>query len=225
MPSFPALQHLDNEFDGWPESGNPFINRQTITPAIQRTSNDNNIPVLPNLVRTKSTIIADLIRSEDKLFFIAYSQERSQRRKEWKLVRIDLKKSLQQHPSCLQDGQFLAEFFIEHILDISSRRYWLEYHSSNSQKTLFEDYHIIQPSQYSEATAKSKWLVPYREWIHIDDHAIAIHGPFDFAKLNSRQTRDRVSTKDWLILSELQSLYQNQAPVITKRIMHVDITQ
>jgi hypothetical protein len=162
-----------------------------------------------------------LFRSEDKLFFIAYSQERSQRRKEWKLVRIDFKKSLQQHPSCLQDGQFLAEFFIEHHrdknLDISSRRYWLEYHSSTSHKTLSVDYHIIQPSQYSEATAKSKRLVPYREWIHIDDNAIAIHGPFDFAKLNNRQTRDRVSAEDWLILSELQSLYQNQAPVITKR--------
>ena len=87
------------------------------------------------------------------------------------------------------------------------------------------DYHIIQPSQYSEATAKSKRLVPYREWIHIDDNAIAIHGPFNFAKLNNRQTRDRVSANDWLILSELQSLYQNQAPSITKRIMHVDITQ
>jgi hypothetical protein len=61
MSSFPALQDLDNEFDGWPESGNPFIDRQTMTPAIQGTSNDNNIPVLPNSVRTKSTIIADLI--------------------------------------------------------------------------------------------------------------------------------------------------------------------
>jgi hypothetical protein len=189
MPSFPTLQDLDNEFDGWPETGNLFIDRQTMTPAIQGTTNDNNIPVLPNLVQTKSTIIADLIRSEDKLFFIAYSQERSQRPKEWKLVRIDFKKSLQQHPSCLQDSRFLAEFFIEHYrdknLDISSRRYWLEYHSSNSHKTLSVDYHIIQPSQYSEATAKSKWLVPYPEWIHIDDDAIAIHGPFDFAKLSN----------------------------------------
>jgi hypothetical protein len=93
------------------------------------------------------------------------------------------------------------------------------------------DYHIIQPSQYSKGTAKSKQLVPYREWIHIDGNAIAmqgplaIHGPFNFAKLKNRQTRDRVSAKDWLILSELQSLYQNQAPAITKRIMHVDITK
>jgi hypothetical protein len=61
MPSFPTLQDLDNEFDGWPRSGTPFIDRQTMTPAIQGTSNNNNIPVLPNSVRTKSIIIADLI--------------------------------------------------------------------------------------------------------------------------------------------------------------------
>ena len=43
--------------------------------------------------------------------------------------------------------------------------------------------------------------------------------------LNNRQTRDRVSEKDWLILRERQALYQNQAPIITTRVMHVDVTQ
>jgi hypothetical protein len=33
MPSFPTLQDLDNEFDGWPETGNLFIDRQTMTPS------------------------------------------------------------------------------------------------------------------------------------------------------------------------------------------------
>jgi hypothetical protein len=81
------------------------------------------------------------------------------------LVIIHFKKSLQQHLSCLQDGQFLAKFFIEHHrdknLDISNQRYWVKYHSSNDHKTLSVDYHIIQPSQYLEATARSKHLVPY----------------------------------------------------------------
>ena len=43
--------------------------------------------------------------------------------------------------------------------------------------------------------------------------------------LNNRHTRDRVSEKDWLILRERQALYQNQAPIITTRVMHVDVTQ
>jgi hypothetical protein len=61
MPSFPTLKELDNEFDGWPESGNLFIDSQTMTPKNQRTSNESDTLVLPNLVPTKSTIIADLI--------------------------------------------------------------------------------------------------------------------------------------------------------------------
>jgi hypothetical protein len=138
-------------------------------------------------------------------------------------------RSLQQHPQYLQDGRFLAEFYIEHHrdkkLDICNRRYWLEYHKSNSHKTLSVEYHILQPSQYSEAMAASKLLVPYREWISIDDPDQAIHGPFDFATLNNRKTRDRVSEKHWLILGEKSALYDNEAPKISERVMHVDITQ
>jgi hypothetical protein len=26
IPPFPTLQELDNNFDGWPELGNPFVN-------------------------------------------------------------------------------------------------------------------------------------------------------------------------------------------------------
>jgi hypothetical protein len=228
IPTFPTVQEMDNQFDGWPESGNPFVNRDIVSPAIAETVHAN-ISALPNSIRTKAMIIADLIRSEDKLFFIAYSQERSQVRKEWKLVKIDFKRSLQQHPQCLQDGRFLAEFYIEHHrdkkLDICNRRYWLEYHKSNSHKTLSVEYHILQPSQYSEAMAASKLLVPYREWISIDDPDQAIHGPFDFATLNNRKTRDRVSEKHWLILGEKSALYDNEAPKISERVMHVDITQ
>jgi hypothetical protein len=73
--------------------------------------------------------------------------------------------------------------------------------------------------------AASKLLVPYREWISIDDPDQAIHGPFDFATLNNRKTRDRVSEKHWLILGEKSALYDNEAPRISERAMHVDITQ
>jgi HKD family nuclease len=228
IPTFPTVQEMDNEFDGWPESGNPFINKDAVSPAIPEPV-QANISILPNSIRTRATIIADLIRSDDKLFFVAYSQERSQARKEWKLVKIDFKRSLQQHPQCLQDGRFLAEFYIEHYrdkkLDICNRRYWLEYHKSNSHKSLSVEYHILQPSQYSEATAASKHLVPYRAWIHIDDSDQAIHGPFEFATLNNRKTRDRVSEQDWLILGGKSALYDNEAPRISERVMQVDITQ
>ena len=160
---------------------------------------------------------------------MAYTTSRTQTRREWKLIRVNFLKSLQQHPSCLQDGRFLVEFFIEHHrdqqLDITNRRYWLEYHESNSHKSISVDYHILQPSQYSESVATSKRLTPYREWINIDDSDILLHGPFNFATLNNRKTRDRVAEHDWNILAQCKTKYDNFAPKITQRVMHLDITQ
>jgi hypothetical protein len=92
-------------------------------------------------------------------------------------------------------------------------------------KSISVDYHILQPSQYSEGTSSSMGLTPYREWIQVDDPSVVLHGPFNFATLNNRKTRDRVAEQDWLVLKERQALYHNQAPTITQRIMHVDISQ
>jgi hypothetical protein len=170
------------------------------------------------------------VASEDKLFFIAYSQYRDQQRKEWKLVRVDFEKSIRQHPSCLQDGRFLVEFCIDHHrdknIDICSRRYWLEYHKSNAHKTLSANYHILQPSQYSFEIAKSKQLVPYREWINLDDIlGVSLHGPFDFVTRNNRKTKDRIAAVDWLALADQSAHHQNQAPKVSSHVIHVDVTQ
>jgi hypothetical protein len=228
-PEFPTVKELDNEFDGWPESGNPFIDREISTPAAPLESVTDNVLALSTTIRTKSTIVADLVRSEERLFFISYAPEQNQERKEWKLVQINFHKSLQQYPNCLQDGRFLIEFFIEHHrdkhIDICNCRYWLEYHTTNSHKSLSVDCHILQPSQYSETTAQSMNLVPYRQWIQVDDPLVALHGPFNFATLNNRKSRDRVAERDWLILHERRSLFHNPAPDISQRIMHVDISQ
>jgi hypothetical protein len=229
IPDFPTMQELDDEYDGWPESGNPFVNKESSTPAMPTAAINDGICSLQTSVRTRSSIIADLVRSEDRLFFISFAQEKNQQRREWKLVRIDFQRSLQQYPNCLQDGRFLMEFFIEHHrdqnLDICTRRYWLEYHKTNSHKSISVDYHILQPSQYSENTARSMGLIPYREWIQVDDPSITLHGPFNFATLNNRKTRDRVAEQDWLVLQDRKALYNNQAPKLSQRIMQVDISQ
>jgi hypothetical protein len=88
------------------------------------------------------------------------------------------------------------------------------------------DYHILQPSQYSAATEKSKQLVSYREWINRSDPELTIHGPFDFATpLNNRKTRDRILATDWKILAESQAKYHNHTPQLSPRVMSVDINQ
>ena len=68
-------------------------------------------------------------------------------------------------------------------------------------------------------------LIPYREWVQIDDPAVAIHGPFNFATLNNRKTRDRISEADWLVLQNRKQYYQDQAPSLAPRIMSMDISQ
>jgi hypothetical protein len=59
IPPFPTLQELDNKFDGWPESGNPFVDREVLTPA---GPVKNAIWALPTSIKTRATIVADLIR-------------------------------------------------------------------------------------------------------------------------------------------------------------------
>jgi hypothetical protein len=149
IPGFPTVQELDNEFDGWPESGNTFVDRDITTPATPVETVKDGILSLSASIRTKSSIVAELVRSEDKLFFIAYSLEKSQEQKEWKLAHVDFQQSIRQYPNCLQDGRFLMEFFIEHHRDkhlvVCNRRYWSDYHQTNLQRFLSTDYYILQP--------------------------------------------------------------------------------
>ena len=52
---------------------------------------------------------------------------------EYRLVRVALEQSMSLHPSYLQDGRFLVEFFIAHMEDVRfngiNQRFWLQYHS------------------------------------------------------------------------------------------------
>jgi hypothetical protein len=130
----------------------------------------------------------------------------------------------------LPPGRFLLEFFIEHHrdtnIDICSRQYWLEYHKSNPHKTLSVNYHILQPSQYSLEIAKSKQLVPYRELVNLDDIlGVSLHGPFNFATPNNRKTKDIISAADWFALADQSAHDQNQAPKVSSRVIHINVTQ
>jgi hypothetical protein len=77
----------------------------------------------------------------------------------------------------------------------------------------------------SSKTATDKDLVPYREWLNLSDPTITLWGPFEFATINQRKTRDRVSSTDWSQLHFMQSKYNNQAPVLRNRNLLVDVSQ
>ena len=126
IPSFPTIKELDNEFDSWSESGNPFLTQYSI----DNTSSDINNNTSPVIVNNNSIdytvnptqllnpsqisqsmqlshLIQSIVLSTDKLFFIAYQQTNNQRR-EWKLIQIDFPQSMSKYPQCLQTGKYIA---------------------------------------------------------------------------------------------------------------------
>jgi len=84
-------------------------------------------PEIPPL----STLVANIINSSDKLFFVSHSLGNPSARK-WRLVRVAFSNSTSLSPSCLQDGRFLVDFYTLHYSDIrynaTNQRYWLQYH-------------------------------------------------------------------------------------------------
>ena len=224
--AFPTVEELDNEIDSWPESNNPFTDNTPVFGTNTEadldhvsTLNTSAIPQPP-----LHSFIPSLIQSESKLFFISHKLP-EQDRKEWRLVQVDLTKSMKLRPSCLQDGSFLCDFYVLHTFDdtadLTEKRYWLEYHEILDSKHLSSEYHMVQPTEFSRELAYKRNLVPYHLWISIFDPETYIHGPFNFAMRNGRQTRDRISKIDWDILISNKTKYSNDPPATSIHLSQV----
>lgn len=247
MEPFPTVEELDAEYDSWPESGNPFQHEEdsfsggqnSQTPAMAtgniRVDGSDQAIALPLQMSSESTgsrsfaqLIADIVKSEDKLFFVAHKLP-NQSRREWKLVQLDFGLSMKLHPSCLQDGKFIVNFYIEHVNDASvnltEKRFWLEYHYASNVKTIGSRFHLIQPSAVSGKIARDRNLTPYREWVYLQQDEILIHGPFNFATVNNRKTRDQISAVDWNILIAGRSKYDCDPPRFTQPIVHITTSE
>lgn len=71
---------------------------------------------------------------------------------------------------------------------------------------------MIRPSDTSESLAAKSHLVPFRRWLNLTHSDTYLHGPFDFATINGRRTRDRISQNDWNVLSTHTSQFSNLLP-------------
>ena len=74
------------------------------------------------------------------------------------------------------------------------------------------DCHVVHPSPTSESYANQNNLVPFRQWINLSHESTYIHGPFDFASINGRKTRDRISNDNWEHLYNLSERFVNALP-------------
>ena len=133
-------------------------------------------------------------------------------------MRIALPDSLREHPNGVLDGQFLVGFYTCHPKDKAfnavNQRYWLEYHPFREMPNpmRLRTTHLLRPSVNSPDYAASQDLRPFRQWIRLLNSDTFIHGPFDFAVVNNRKTRNHVSHEAWGVLHKFWHLFTNQAP-------------
>ncbi len=149
------------------------------------------LPLAPSITLLAPQIIA----STDKLFFITHNIGASHCY-EWRLVRVAFTDSISLYPASLQDGRFLVEFYVLHPADIrynaTNQRYWLQYSVHNGISNGQLDAHLLTPSDSSEERAAKHNLHPIRAWVNLTHGDTYIHGPFDFATIRGRKSRDHV---------------------------------
>ncbi|KAL3802962.1 hypothetical protein HJC23_011585, partial [Cyclotella cryptica] len=212
---FPSLWELNSELHDWDDH-----DTDTLIDDIHPLPPSDTISFLA-MPPSPSQLAASIIKSTSRLFFISW-QLPSVPRREWHLVCVDLPSSLSLNPNCLSDGRYLVQFFICHPKDKlqhpRNQRWWLEYHAASTVARLHQgDYHILRPDSYAPIYAKELNLHPYCQWVNLFHHATYIHGPFEFATINGRKTRDRISTSDWDILSQSSTRYDDAPPDLTRR--------
>ena len=183
------------------------------------------IPAVPSI----PLMVAAIIRSTDRLFFVS-CRFGSNDIREWRLARIAFMDSMSHYPSCTLDGRFLFEFYVCHPSDwrhnAVNQRYWLQLHSVDDLRfpRVSSDTHLVRPSDTSDAYAGRHNLMPFRKWLHVCHLDTFIHGPFEFASIRGRKTRDRIAQEDWDALSLRKSMFSNPLPSfdVTTYSVHCD---
>ena len=221
---FPTLAELNADLNSDNSISNPVLDNSQVlgtSPSINKLirTDHSNEPIAPFLLlgttKSLSGMIAKIIQSEDKLFFVNYIHNG---RKEWNLVQLNLSLTLVKSPSVFADGKFIVEFFVSHPDDIEyshqNRRFWREFHTNLGGSRLYESYHLIKPSSNSDTYCKDKLLHPFQQWIHLNHPDVFIHGPFDFATIIGKKTADRLTQHDLEILSKAKDKYDNASPVL-----------
>ena len=219
---WPSLAELNDEFDPWEwlndEERRRFMrDNDPFSPPALYTGPPPSPPTA-NTPPPSAPSITDLapriISSNDKLFFIAHSIGTSTR--EWRLVRVAFQDSISLYPAALQDGRFLVEFYLSHPNDVRcnaiNQRFWLQYRDHVAPTFGHIDSHLITPSDTSESKALQLNLIPVRCWVNLTHIDTFIHGPFDFATVRGRKTRDRVGQMDWDVLCTKSSMFVNKVP-------------
>jgi hypothetical protein len=109
-----------NSLSNWAKSKGTRLDERVYKLASPDQATLPSLQLLPTLTASCpfSQFVAEIIRSNEKLFFITRSPP-NQSWCKWKLVQLDFSSTMKLHPQCLQDGKFLVQFYMQHFNDES----------------------------------------------------------------------------------------------------------
>jgi len=185
-----------------------------------------SIPVIPSL----EALNAVLVLSDDKLFFIGVSIGPDFR--EWRLVQLDFETSVRLSPSCMLTGRYLFEFYLCHpSVSGTMRLINVIGFNTSASLTYFTQTRLVkpilsslQPHPASRDFASWNKFVSARQFVHLLHEDTFIHGPFNFATITNRKTRNRIAMTDGKILESYKHLVKNEVPPfeVPAYSVHVD---
>jgi hypothetical protein len=214
----------DSEYECY-IAGNFISGIPVLTAGPPLAAPNHSIPSVPAI----HLLMAAIIRSTDCLFFVSHSIGANGAR-EWRLARVAFNDSVSICPSCMLDSHFLFEFYIcdpaNWHYNTVNQRYWIQFHGCEDilHPLLTTNTHLARPSDTSEDYAKHHNLLPFRKWLNITHTDTYIHGPFEFATVRGRKSRDRICQEDWDILWQHTTMFQNPLPAfdVPTYLIHVD---
>ena len=226
---FPTFQEFNDELHTNPhlDTSEVLDTSTSINTFVMTDHHDIHSPI-PSLYGTSKSLtklLANLIKSEDKILFINHEHNN---RREWNLIQVDLQQTLEKNPDVVSNGKFLVEYFVSHPHDSNyssiNQRFWREYHNRLGVYQLHEKFNLIQPSIDEKSYCRKKSLVPYSRWTNLNTSDILLHGPFDFTIVNGRKSKDRISQRDFEALEKKKDTYDNEPPSILIGVssFHID---
>eukprot|EP00956_Cyclotella_meneghiniana_P028882 scaffold68484_cov41-Cyclotella_meneghiniana.AAC.4 len=215
---FPSLWELNQELHDWEQIDiDSSLDQQD--PTCSNIAPTFATTMTPTPIASK--LASKIVGSTDRLFFVSWQHPGTNRR-EWHLVQLQLDSSLPLNPTCLHDGRYLVYFLICHPKDRhlhpQNQRWRLEYHPASTVARLHQgDYHLLRPDSHSALYAREHRLHPFCQWINLLHDKVYLHGPFEFATINGRKTRDRINNTDWAQLIAASPKFDNTTPELNMR--------
>ena len=74
---------------------------------------------------------------------------------------------------------------------------------------------LIRPTSRSPDYAVAEGLQPFTQWICLTNADTFISGPFDFATISGRKSRDRIPAEQWNVLIKHKHLFTNATPSLS----------